>query len=161
MPFKKGYTPLHKGKKFSEEQKAKLNMDGLSLGRAWNKGKIGVYSEEHLRKLRESHTGKLGSSSSNWKGGISRAYTTGYNSVQYKKWRQKVFERDDFTCQDCRARCGDGKAIYVTAHHIKSFYKHPKLRFNVDNGITLCEICHCRIDKYRAKFMKSEVQFAI
>lgn len=158
---RKGKPAWNKGMKLSEKQKAKLNMDGLSLGRAWNKGKTGIYSEEYLKKLRESHTGKLGLASSNWKGGISRAYKTGYESVQYKEWRRKVFVRDNYTCQDCGVRCGNGETIYVTAHHIKSFSKHPKLRFDVNNGITLCEICHCKVDKYRAKFMKLEVQSAI
>ena len=161
MPFKKGCIAWNKGMKYSDEQKKNLNMSGLSLGRAWNKGKRGVYSEGYLQKLRESHRGKIGVASSNWKGGISRAYKTGYESIQYKEWRQKVFERDNYTCQDCDARCGKGKTIYLTAHHIKPFYKYPKLRFDVNNGITLCEICHCKVDKYRAKFMKLEVQVAI
>ncbi len=161
MPLEKGCRAWNKGMKYSNEQKKKLDMSGLNLGRAWNKGKKGIYFEEHLRKLRKSHTGKIGIASSNWKGGISRAYKTGHGSVQYKEWRQKIFERDNYACQDCGARCGIGKTIYVTAHHIKSFSKHPELRFDVNNGITLCEICHCKVDKYRAKFMKSEVQLAI
>ena len=158
MPFKKGYTPWNRGMKLSEEQKAKLNMEGLKIGHLWNKGKTGIYSEEYLRKLRESHTGKLELASSNWRGGISRAYKTGYYSAQYKEWRRKVFERDNHTCQDCGIRCGNGKAVYLTPHHIKSFSRYPKLKFDVNNGITLCELCHCKVDKYRARFMKLEVQ---
>jgi predicted restriction endonuclease len=81
----------------------------------------------------------------NWKGGISRVYKTGYYSVEYKEWRKKVFERDNYTCQ----KCGDKN--YITPHHIKSFAKFPDLRFEVSNGITLCKDCHSEVDKYRGK----------
>lgn len=37
--FKKGQPPWNKGMKMSDEQKSKIDQSGLSLGRAWNKGK--------------------------------------------------------------------------------------------------------------------------
>ena len=161
MPFKMGCIPWNKGMKYSNERKEKMNMIGLNFGRAWNKGKVGVYSEEYLQKLRESHMGKLGLASSNWKGGISRAYKTGYYSIQYKEWRRKVFDRDNYTCQKCGIHNGNSKVLYLTAHHKKSFSKYPELRFDVSNGLTVCELCHCKIDKYRARFMKLEAQVAV
>ena len=154
----KGRTSPKKGIRLSKEQKKKLNIKGLELGRAWNKGKIGCYSEEHLEKMRIRLLGKVGKKALNWQGGISRAYKTGYGSIQYKKWRQKVFERDNYICQKYGIHSGNGQATYLTAHHIKSFSKYPKLRFDVNNGITLCELCHCKIDKYRARFMNLEAQ---
>ena len=91
----------------------------------------------------------VGENNPNWKGGISRAYKTGYYSMEYKKWRKGCMERDDFTCQRC------GEKGYLTVHHIKSFAKYPKLRFELTNGITLCENCHSKVDKYRARFKLS------
>jgi HNH endonuclease len=55
-----------------------------------------------------------------------------------KEWRMAVFERDKFICQ-C---CGWDKGGILQAHHIKNFSKHPHLRLDIDNGITLCENCH-------------------
>lgn len=59
------------------------------------------------------------------------------HSTQYTTWRVAVFERDHYTCLDC-GRVG-GK---LEAHHIKTFRKYPRLRFAVENGITLCTKCH-------------------
>lgn len=59
------------------------------------------------------------------------------NSPQIAAWRIAVFERDNYTCADCEVRGGR-----LNAHHIKSFKDYPKLRHDVDNGITLCECCH-------------------
>ena len=149
---KKGRPSWSMGIKFSEEQKAKLNMEGLNIGHPWNKGKIGIYSEERLKQMREFMKTKVGEKANNWRGGISRAYKTGYNSIQYKEWRKKTFERDNYTCQDCGIHASE--AGYLTAHHIKSWSKYPELRFKISNGITLCENCHSKVDKYRARFKR-------
>jgi 5-methylcytosine-specific restriction endonuclease McrA len=61
---------------------------------------------------------------------------------EYKTWRTVVFKRDDWTCQGCGARSGNGRGVKLEAHHLKSFTKYPKLRFEVTNGITLCKPCH-------------------
>ncbi|SHJ28388.1 hypothetical protein [Clostridium magnum] len=65
--------------------------------------------------------------------------------LEYNKWRIEVFERDNYTCQ-C---CGDNKGGNLRAHHILNYAKHKKLRLDVENGKTLCHICHKNFhDKY-------------
>jgi hypothetical protein len=55
----------------------------------------------------------------------------------YYLWRLSVLERDLYTCQKC------GKSgCKLRVHHIKSYKDHPKLRIDLDNGITYCENCH-------------------
>jgi predicted restriction endonuclease len=56
----------------------------------------------------------------------------------YKKWRKDVYERDDYTCQ--WPKCGCRK--HLNAHHIKRWSDYPGLRFNINNGITLCKKHH-------------------
>lgn len=55
----------------------------------------------------------------------------------YRNWRTTVFERDGYTCQCCGKLGGT-----LNCHHIYSYSKHPSLRYNPNNGITLCEDCH-------------------
>lgn len=145
--LRSGHRPWNKGVRYTAAQKTRMNTSGLQRGRAWNKGKTGIYSSETLRRLRESHTGKSGRLASNWRGGISRHWKRGYRGKQYAAWRKQVFERDNYICQGCGARGG-----YLTAHHIKPFAKYPELRYVTGNGITLCEDCHSKRDKFRAHF---------
>lgn len=73
-----------------------------------------------------------------WRGGITPKYETIRLSDEYRAFRLKVLERDLFICQ----RCGNNTPNELRVHHIKSFSRFPGLRFDVDNGITLCETCH-------------------
>ncbi len=58
-------------------------------------------------------------------------------SPEYKRWRNAVFERDSYTCQSC----GES-GVHLNAHHKKSWKSYPAYRFDVSNGVTLCERCH-------------------
>ena len=53
-----------------------------------------------------------------------------------RHWKGAVLYRDKFTCQLC------GTKNKLTAHHIFSWTGYEKYRFNLDNGICLCQKCH-------------------
>jgi len=78
-----------------------------------------------------------------WNGGKAkpRSFTP-----EYMEWRKKIYERDDFTCQKCGEVGGN-----LNAHHIKSWAKHPDLRYIIENGITLCYGCHRQEHRYANK----------
>jgi len=54
-------------------------------------------------------------------------------------WRLDILTRDNWTCQ--MPGCINFKSI-LHAHHIKTFADNPNERYNLSNGITLCESCH-------------------
>jgi len=83
----------------------------------------------------------------NWKQFITPLTHRIRTSVGFKQWRKAIFERDNYACQECGDRnCkGRGKSVMLNVHHIKKFSKYPKLRFNINNGITLCDLCHYSI----------------
>ena len=97
----------------------------------WNKGK--------------AHIKITGENNHNWNGGSSKSYKRGYKSYKYRAWREAVFQRDEYTCKECGAKG------YITAHHIKSFAHHPELTYEIDNGKTLCELCHTKTDNYKGR----------
>lgn len=82
----------------------------------------------------------------NWRNGNEKKRLR--SSPEYISWRTAVFERDNYTCRGCGER-----GCYLEAHHIKGFAKYPDLRFLVDNGITYCEECHAKNDKYKRRFI--------
>jgi len=136
-----------KGHTITEEMRIKMSHSSIGQKRHTQK-----HSEETKRKISESKSGKLtGKNNPNWKGGTSREYKNGYYSKEYINWRTAVFERDNYTCQVC-GTTGDKK--YLTAHHIKSFAHYPSLRFDVNNGKTLCEDCHEKTDNYKGRNCK-------
>ena len=89
---------------------------------------------------------RTGPNNSNWKGGIRSENSAARASSEYAQWRTAVFGRDKYTCQMCFQV---GYSLH--AHHIMSFSEFPDLRFNVDNGVTLCEECHKSTGSYLSR----------
>lgn len=74
-------------------------------------------------------------------------------NTQNYKWIKNVYKRDDYTCQ-C---CGYDKDGTLIAHHLNGYHWDVGNRFNVENGITLCEDCHQKFHKiYGYKFNTKE-----
>lgn len=57
--------------------------------------------------------------------------------AQNKNWRRDVFVKYDYICQCCKKRGGN-----IVAHHIDSYDWCEEKRYDVNNGIVLCESCH-------------------
>ena len=88
---------------------------------------------KHLRNLAKKHRGK---NHWNWKGGISRKNHR-RETKEYKEWRMRIYQKDNFTCWIC-----EGKQKHPVAHHLLSWKDYPELRFKTGNGLTLCRFCH-------------------
>lgn len=155
MKFRKGQTGYWKGKKrspFSEEWKKKM-----SEAHKGNKNALGKKhtDEQKLAKSlkqkghvvtietrRKISIKQIGEKNHNWKGGVTSKEKIIRMSLEYRLWRESVFKRDNWTCQECRIASKKGNKVILHPHHKKYFSLFPKLRFDIDNGITLCSKCH-------------------
>lgn len=109
-------------------------------------------SKETRLKLSRAHMGlHVGEKNGSWRGGITPVASAIRWSVKYDEWREKVFNRDKFTCLDCGLIGGE-----IIAHHIIQFAKLLKdgqiknysdampcaVLWDIKNGVTLCKPCH-------------------
>lgn len=58
----------------------------------------------------------------------------------HKEWSNSVKKRDDWKCQIADNKC-NGK---LEAHHILGWKDNPELRYDINNGISLCHAHHPR-----------------
>ena len=121
------------GIKHTEESKQKMSEahKGVKL------------SPEHRRAIADAQRGEKGHF---WRGGISDKNKLARNTIEHELWREDIFARDNWTCQECGER-----GCTLNAHHIKPFSEYPELRVAIDNGITLCEECHKKIHNLNTK----------
>jgi len=133
----------------------KENRKKVSLSKLGKKRK--PFSKKCKENMSNAHKGekswfwgKKGSQHPGWRGGLSSLNQLIRSNGLMDSWRRKIFERDNFTCQECK---GNGRLV---AHHIVTFItllrknhittvkeaeKCDEL-WNLDNGITLCKKCH-------------------
>ncbi len=165
--------PIRNKYKFGNNENNLNYIDGRSRTKTYciNCGKIINYRNKRCQSCAVKYLYKIGKLNSkkehngNWKGGISSLCKKIKESEIYINWRKQVFQRDNYTCQEC------GKKGTLNVHHIKKFSKilkeflefHNNLNpikdkyellelskewqefWQIDNGQTLCEKCHSKI----------------
>jgi len=146
---KKKISLANKGGKLSEEHKKKLSIAHKGKPSPRLGAKLSEKTRKKISKNRKNK--KLGKNNPNYKNGKytienRKKYWHYTQSYDYKQWRIAIFERDRYRCQGCQQVGG-----YLTAHHIKSWAHYPKLRYEINNGITLCEECHKLTDNYKGR----------
>lgn len=60
-----------------------------------------------------------------------------FNDSNYIEWAKIVKSRDNYCCQICDKNGGD-----LNAHHMFSWDQYHDLRYDIDNGVTLCHKHH-------------------
>lgn len=125
--FKKGQKSWITGRNHTKKAKKKLSIA--------KKGKLNP--EHSLRMLRENNP--------NWKGGIT---FEPYGIEFDKDLKDKIRERDNFTCQICSIDEQNLKRK-LSIHHID----YDKQNNKEENLISLCNICHCKTEYNRLKWI--------
>lgn len=148
--------PSRKGVKLSQE-----HLDSLKkaiTGNTWNRGrKHSEDSTELKRKNSAKHwLGKTGKDHPHWKDSKQNPlYTQIRQCFQYREWRKEIYIRDTFTC----VLCGRNKEVsgqleadhfpkqfidILAENQIQSLEEAVACEelWNVNNGRTLCRLCH-------------------
>lgn len=107
------------------------------------------YCNDNCRNIAHSLR-QMGSKNPNWKGGCTPEIIMLRTTSEYIEWRTLVYQRDDYTCQDCGQRGGD-----LEAHHLIMVSENPGLIFDTDNGRTLCILCHKIIRGYEIEYRRA------
>ena len=100
----------------------------------------------------------VGSKAPGWRGGICSLRERLVHSECYREWRNAVFARDSYRCQECGKR-----SRRLHAHHIDEPFSFLLRKFkiktvlqaercrtlwSIDRGRTLCVACHKRTKTY-------------
>lgn len=146
------------GKTFSEEHRRKISESkkGISIKHsgqwgnrpAWNIGikKTDEEREFFCQAVKKSPKKYCGERHWNWhNANRSGWYKTDVSLWKLKRWKKLVKERDNYTCQICGISKCQGRRI--CAHHIKPFDEYEELKYDINNGQTLCNVCHIKLHK--------------
>lgn len=84
----------------------------------------------------------VGSSNPSWKGGMKfrKPHEHKHLCSKYKNWASSVKSRDKWKCKIANSDCNG----QLEAHHILNWIDYPELRYEINNGITLCHAHHPR-----------------
>jgi hypothetical protein len=66
----------------------------------------------------------------------------------YIRWALEVKRRDHYTCVICGR-----KGVALNSHHLNAWADYPAERYDVDNGVCLCQTCH---DKFHDTYGKGK-----
>ncbi len=150
------------GKKLSSDTKIKIGLankgrlksvgerKNISLRMKNNKLNLGrkfigrVNPKPSLETRLKMSLSRRGAKSHTWRGGLKAKNSLVRKQVESKLWRESVFSRDNWTCQKYGTVGGK-----LHPHHVLNFSSHPKLRFAIDNGITLSKKAH---DEFHKKY---------
>lgn len=126
-----------------------------SKGKTWKLSLSKQELDRRTERMRVIGSAKrFGAENPAWKGGLEfRKRKEDRRDSMYNEWRRQVWIRDNFKCkianQDCEGR--------IEAHHILGWSEHVELRYEVNNGITLCHAHHPRV-RTEEKRLQSEFQ---
>lgn len=133
------------GTPLSPEHKAKI-----SQSMKGKRNSLGVKRDEKFRRKLSDYWSANKENHNNYKDGLSAERSslrqTEMSKLEYRLWRETVLKRDNFTCVACDKRGGK-----LQVDHIKPWSLYPELRYEINNGRTLCVNCHRATDTYCSK----------
>lgn len=81
------------------------------------------------------------------------------SSENMRKFREAVFERDNYTCDICSSRSKEGESVTINAHHLNGYHWFKKGRYDASNGVTMCEVCHKKFHSLYGRLDNTKEQY--
>lgn len=81
------------------------------------------------------------------------AYFSRFDDYLYLRWSREVKVRDHYSCVIC------GERSKLNSHHLNAWASFPDERYDLDNGVTLCEIHHEMFHDIYGKGKNTKEQF--
>lgn len=122
-------SKAHKGKKPNNALEIYRLSGGKTSGStglpSWNKGLVGIHAKEKNPRWISDRS-------------LVKRDEKKHLDSHYKGWSRSVKDRDGWKCKisspDCKGR--------LESHHILPWKSYPELRYEINNGITLCAAHH-------------------
>jgi hypothetical protein len=141
----KGQKAWNKGVKMDEEFREKCSIRQLGKKRNWSEQGKKSFSEKMTgrKRTKESIEKMSGENHPRWikDRSLIKIGDRSMNDPLQKQWSLSVKKRDGWKCQIADSNC-KGR---MESHHILSWKDFPELRYEVNNGITLCHAHHPRV----------------
>ena len=117
-----------------KELQSKVHKGNIPVNIEWLKENAST--PKHIEKIRKANKGR-----EPWNKGLrTKEPSNRHSDSFYGEWRRQVYKRDNWKCRINNCNCS-GR---IEAHHILRWSKFPELRYEVNNGITLCVFHHPR-----------------
>ena len=114
----------------------------------------GCYRKKHSSEQAKKRIGEL---HPNWNPNLTDEQRISKRDVSVAvDWRNSVYQRDHYTCKVC-----DKVGGKLNAHHLDGWNWCEEKRFDIDNGITLCEKCHNNFHSVYSKGNNTEEEFLL
>ena len=101
-------------------------------------GRLGTKGSEKQKAVMRAKKGELHPRWINDRTTVVGRHNRSFHDSDMKRWRIGVYQRDNYKCKiadtSCRGR--------LEAHHILVWKDYPELRYEINNGITLCHYHH-------------------
>lgn len=113
-----------------------VSCDCLTMGHTQS---CGCLQREHARELGKQQVGENSPSYNPNLTDEERAFHR--SDLNNKQWSKGVKTKAKHTC-DCCGYVGYENDGYMRSHHLNNFKNNPNLRYDLNNGVCLCESCH-------------------
>lgn len=152
---RKNISEGHKGLKFTEEHRKKIGISNHLNPR------VKKHSEETLLKISASSKGE---NNGNWKGGITSLVRRIRGISRYRKWRESILRKDNFSCVLCGKYSPNGFnlhadhypvpfSIILKNNNIDSTKKAEECTslWEIGENRTVCFKCHTTTESWGGK----------